>query len=175
MVFKLLGACLIMCAGLGFGGRQADKLRSRVAELDEFRLALRLLIAEVGYTATPLPRALDNVIVRLRNPEVHSFFQEVCKGLKSSRQVADATIAWTEAAARVRGELNLRDDDWAVILRAAAGLGCLGRENQVKQLELADSQLALISSEASAVSRKNEKMWRYLGALGGISLVIILL
>ncbi len=172
MPVKWLGAIFIIFAAYSLGNRQALLLRRRVAELEEFRLALRLLMAEIGYTATPLPRALDILAARLRRKEVAAFFRAVKSRLGSGH---DASLAWQQAAEAVRGELALTDVDVAVLLRAGAGLGGLGRENQVKQLELVDAQLAQLSEEARSGCGDREKMCRYLGVLGGIAIVILLL
>jgi stage III sporulation protein AB len=175
MPVKWLGALLILCAAYSLGNRQALKLRRRVAELEEFRLALRLLMAEIGYTATPLPKALDILAARLRRAEVGAFFRAVRRNLAVEGQVCDASEAWMEAACCSRRELALTEEDMAVLIRAGAGLGGLGRENQVRQLELVDAQLARLAEEAAKGCSDREKMWRYLGVLGGIAVVILLL
>lgn len=175
MWVKWLGALMILSAALAWGNQQAVRLQRRLAEIEEFRTALRLLVAEIGYTATPLPRALDHVISRLRRRQVCAFFKQVRNSLDGSKHVTGAAAAWAEAAAVCRAEMDLCSQDWDVLLRAAAGLGGLGRENQVKQLELAEEQLAQLAAEAAASCRNGEKMWRYLGAMGGLAIVILLL
>lgn len=62
---KWLGAFMILAAAATWGNEQAAVMRRRVKELEDFRLGLRLLSAEIGYTSTPLPRALENVHHRL--------------------------------------------------------------------------------------------------------------
>jgi stage III sporulation protein AB len=175
MFAKWLGALLVLAAAAALGERQAVRLRRRVGELEEFRLALRLLMAEIGYTATPLPRALDYVAARLKVSGVRSFFSEVRAHLIASGPVDDASSAWSRVAEAKQDTLALDADDWAVLRRVAAGLGALGRDDQVKQLELADAQLSSLAAEAAEVSRRGEKMWRYLGVFGGLAIVILLL
>jgi stage III sporulation protein AB len=175
MWLKWLGALMILSAALAWGNCQAVRLQRRLAEIEEFRTALRLLVAEIGYTATPLPRAVDHVISRLRRPQVCAFFKQVRISLDGSEHVTSAAAAWADAAAGCRSKMDLGRQDWDVLLRAAAGLGGLGRENQVKQLELAEAQLGHLAAEAAANCRNGEKMWRYLGAMGGLAIVILLL
>lgn len=174
MWFKWVGAGLILTAGVLLGNIQAKKLRARVRELEEFKLALRLLAAEIGYTATPLPRAFAFVCTRLEGMKVQVFFAEASRLLKET-EITDAAAAWTRAARHVRGELALTEKDWAVLSRAAAGLGGLGREDQVKQLAAAEVQLVSHAADAAALCEGGEKMWRYLGVLGGMAVVILLL
>ena len=174
MWVKWLGAALIVTAAIVWGNQQAAKLRYRVKQLEEFRLALRLLIAEIGYTATPLPRALEHVRNRLRDHQVQMFLLETCD-LLGEPDVPDASAAWTMAAGRMKNSMYLLPEDWPVLLRAAAGLGGLGRESQIQQLEAAETQLASHVMAAAARCEQGEKMWRYLGVMGGTALVILLL
>ncbi|HZK25849.1 MAG TPA: stage III sporulation protein AB [Oscillospiraceae bacterium] len=174
MWIKWLGAVLILAAALMWGNLQAAKLRARVRELEEFRLALRLLAAEIGYTATPLPRALEQVGKRLGNQGVQAFLAAVRQQLQDP-QTADASTAWLAAVHSVKPLLCLTPEDWAVVARASAGLGGLGRDDQLKQLAAAETQLAAQAVEAAALCASNEKMWRYLGALSGLTVVILLL
>ncbi|MDW7651447.1 MAG: stage III sporulation protein AB [Bacillota bacterium] len=171
---KWLGALLIIGAATAWGNQQAERMKRRVRELEEFRLALRLLTAEIGYTATPLPRALALVQNRLHGRPVRTFFSEACARLREP-DVTDAADAWREAAASVRVQSALTGEDWPVLLRAAAGLGGLGRENQLQQLAAAEAQLAAHAASAAAQCESGERMWRYLGVMGGIAVVILLL
>lgn len=174
MWFKWAGAILIVIAAALCGNLQAAQMQRRVKQLEEFRLAMRLLMAEIGYTATPLPRALEHVQERLNDERVKKFFTEIVLQL-GRPEVRDASLAWQRAAEVCRGQLSLQAEDWPLIMRAAAGLGALGRESQLKQLEAVESQLADHTARAAASSAGSEKMWRYLGVLGGAALVIILL
>ncbi len=170
---KWIGALLILLAAASLGNRQAARQRRRVLELEEFRLALRLLSAEIGYTATPLPRALKEVIPRLGRREVRDFFREAAGRLAMEGENAGG--AWSYATEKSRVNLALEEADRLAILRAAAGLGGLGRVDQVKQLEMAEAELAKLAAEAAEGLAGREKMWRYLGVLGGITVVILLL
>ncbi|NLZ38864.1 MAG: hypothetical protein GX893_04570 [Firmicutes bacterium] len=174
MWIKWLGAALIITASMIWGNFQAEKLRERTRQLEEFRLALRLLAAEIGYTATPLPRALSLVAERLTLREVQNFFSLIGQELQQSTGI-DAATAWLKAAQTARHYLYLTPRDWTVLSRAAAGLGTLGREDQLKQLAAAEAQLASHAADAAEKCASGEKMWRYLGALCGMAVVILLL
>ncbi len=175
MIIKWIGALLVFIAAVAWGESQAAKLRRRGTELETFRLALRLLMAEIGYTATPLPRALGYVATRLRSSGVRSFFSEVRACLIESEQGDDASAVWTRVVAKKQNILALTAVDWEVLNRVAAGLGTLGRDDQVRQLELADMQLSAQAAEAAEACRRGEKMWRYLGMFGGLAIVILML
>jgi stage III sporulation protein AB len=169
------GVFLVFAASYSLGELKAAQTRRRVAELEDFNLALRLLAAEIGYTATPLPRALVQVAGRLQRKAVRDYFLLAGELLTGENRLSEAALSWRTAAERRRGSLALTGEDWAALLRGAAGLGALGRNDQVRQLEMAGRQLSERCAEAAARCRDGEKMWRYLGALGGLTVVILLL
>lgn len=168
------GVLLVFAATYGLGELKATRTRRRVVELEEFCLALRLLSAEIGYTSTPLPRALVQVAGRLQRKPVRDFFLLAGEMLSGEGRLAEAAFSWAAAEERQRTALALTGEDWAALLRGAAGLGALGRSDQVRQLEMAGRQLSERCAEAAARCRDAEKMWRYLGALGGLAVVILL-
>ncbi|NLN07171.1 MAG: hypothetical protein GX167_06075 [Firmicutes bacterium] len=174
MWVKAFGAMLILSATIMWSNTEIAKLRGRLRQLEEFRLALRLLAAEIGYTATPLPRALEQVACRLETDAVQSFFLSVA-GRLQGEAAADAGAAWLETVRNLQSRLQLTAKDWAVLSRTAAGLGGLGREDQLKQLNAAEAQLASHAAAAAAQAASGEKMWRYLGVLSGLGVVILLL
>lgn len=174
MWIKWLGAALIIVATMIWGNFQAAKLRARTRQLEEFRLVLRLLAAEIGYTATPLPRALAQVAERLTLQEVQSFLTVTCQQLQQSTNI-DAATAWLKAVRLVQHRFQLTPRDWTVLSRGAAGLGTLGRDDQLKQLSAAEVQLAAQAADAAENCTNGEKMWRYLGVLSGMAVVILLL
>jgi stage III sporulation protein AB len=171
---KVFGAMLILSATVLWSNAEIAKLRGRVRQLEDFRLALRLLAAEVGYTATPLPRALEQVACRMETEAVQSFFLSVARRLQGAA-AADAGAAWLETVRHLQNRLQLTAKDWTVLSRTAAGLGGLGREDQLKQLGAAETQLAAHATAAAAQAAGGEKMWRYLGVLTGMAVVILLL
>lgn len=171
---KCLGALCILSATVWWSNLQIAKLKARLQQLEAFRLGLRLLAAEVGYTATPLPRALGQVAGQIDVAGVSAFLQAVCRNLQAEK-FPDAAGAWLAAVEAKRGQLQLTDEDWTVLARAAAGLGGLGRDDQLKQLAAAEAQLAAHAAEAAAAFAGSEKMWRYLGILSGMAVVILLL
>ena len=174
MFVKCIGALCILSASMWWSNLQIAKLKARVQQLEAFRLGVRLLAAEVGYTATPLPRALGQVAKQTEAEGVSAFFHVVSHNLQEEK-FSDAAAAWLAAVETMRGRLQLEAKDWMVLSRAAAGLGGLGRDDQLKQLAATEALLAAHAAEAAANFTGSEKMWRYLGVLSGMAVVILLL
>ena len=62
-----------------------------------------------------------------------------------------------------------------VIKALGVSLGESRKEGQLTQIELTAKRLEFLLHEAQGDRTRNERMWRYLGLLGGAALVILLL
>lgn len=108
MWFKWAGAILIVIAAALCGNLRAAQMQRRVKQLEEFRLAMRLLMAEIGYTATPLPRALEHVQERLNDERVKREIKETTeqRQLVMSRDgTGEQAVVIEERKPKVKGVL----------------------------------------------------------------------
>jgi stage III sporulation protein AB len=169
-VFRALGAGLVVfaCAGLGF--QIARSYRERPRQLAELSNAVRMLRAEIEYSLTPLPQALDKVARRTSKP-VETLFGSAAERLVRGDTVADAFMV---AVNRLRQLSALKRDDLDVLTEFASTLGLSDMAHQSQQLDLALHRLIGLETEAREMQRKNERMWQYLGVLLGLLMVVIL-
>lgn len=82
--------------------------------------------------------------------------------------------AWNKALEKYYPKTALNKNDYYVLKRMGAVLGCSDREDQTKHLELTKSQLKMAATQAQAIAGKNASMFKYLGFLGGLFLVLII-
>lgn len=164
--------CVGIIAGCGsLGLWLANRIRRRPVELREFVMALALLDTEIVWGATPLPEAFGILKERTDAPW-QGFFAELQDRLQRGES---ASIAWNEVSLAQNTHFCLKHEDWQVIRDVSKGLGRSDRQEQHKQLELIQRQLALIKDQAGIWSEKQAKMWSYLGFLCGIAGVLILI
>ncbi|GAB6156083.1 stage III sporulation protein AB [Desulfosporosinus burensis] len=168
----LILGCIVLIAGCGSSGLWlANRIRRRPSELRELLMALALLDTEIVWGATPLPEAFGIVKERTDTP-----WQEFYKELQDRLQRGEsAGIAWKETILAQKAFFCLKPEDWQVVRDVGKGLGRSDRTEQHKQLELVLRQLTLIKEQADVWSIKQAKMWSYLGFLGGIAGVLILI
>ncbi|MHB1406216.1 MAG: stage III sporulation protein AB [Desulfitobacteriaceae bacterium] len=167
---------ILGCVGLitgcgGIGLIIAGRIRRRPRELREFLTALSLLDTEIVWGATPLPEAFASLEERVERPW-QGFFGELKDRLLSGESAA---MAWKGVVRAQSRQFALKLEDWQVIKDLGKGLGQSDRQQQHKQLELVQRQLALLQEQAGTWAEKQAKMWSYLGFLCGLAGVIILI
>ncbi len=168
----LILGCIVLIVGCGSSGLWlANRIRRRPSELREFLMALTLLDTEIVWGATPLPEAFGIVKERTDMPW-QGFFKDLQERLERGEA---ANIAWKATILCQKAHFCLKPEDWQVIRDVGKGLGRSDRTEQHKQLELVLRQLTLTKEQADIWSVKQAKMWSYLGFLGGIAGVLILI
>ncbi|HZK85406.1 MAG TPA: stage III sporulation protein AB [Desulfosporosinus sp.] len=164
--------CVALIAGCGsLGLWLAHRIRRRPVELRECLMALALLDTEIVWGSTPLPEAFCIVKERTDQPW-QAFFSELQMRLQRGES---AGLAWKETINQQNQYFCLKKEDWQVIGDVGKGLGRSDSQEQHKQLELVQRQLALMKEQAGVWSDKQAKMWSYLGFLCGIAGVLILI
>lgn len=169
---KILGAILIMlaCSGMGFLGGQ--KIAARPKQLQKLRRDLTLLEMDINYAATPLPEALAKLAGISQWP-IRSLWQETCAHLGNGEGWT-AEEAWYKALEKFSCQTALSENDLAVLRDFGAGLGTSNRQEQLKKFKLLQEQLSSLAFQAEEARQKHERMWRTMGVLTGIALVILL-
>lgn len=169
-MIKVVGAALILvaCAGLGF--QIARGYRDRPKQLSDLTNAIRMLRAEIEYSLTPLPQALERVAKRTTHP-LDALFRGASERLHQGDSVPEAFQVGMD---RCRPVSAFKQVDLEVVSDFALTLGASDLVHQTQQLDAALQRLAALENEARELQRKNERLWQYLGILLGLLLVIIL-
>lgn len=171
-MLKVLGAVALV-GGCGLVGLEvASAFIRRSRELEAFISSITLLQAEIAYRATPLPEALESVGSRVAG-NVGTVFGAAADYLRSGEGIS-AGEAWQAALERWKGGMSLREEDWSILYALGHGLGNSGYREQVQQLELACAQLNHQYELAEQERVRNVRLWRNLGLLVGLGLVITL-
>jgi len=169
---KLVGAALVFLASSSLGVLLARNLALRQEVLRELQVALQLLETEIAYAASPLPEALHRVAERTRPPTRH-LFAAAGRALNGTCGTT-AAEAWNQGLAALARAAPLEAEDWAVLTDFGQGLGRGDREDQVKKLPLARSQLRQLEEAAAENRQRQAKVWQTLGLLGGLVLILLL-
>ena len=144
----------------------------RPRQLTSLEEALLLLETEITYGSTPLTEAME-LVARQCYPEVSSVFRQTAFELKKM-EGATANEAWARSVDAFFPGSALTDGDLQVLRRFGVSLGNSDREDQVKHLELARNQLKMAASQAEIAAGKTAVVYKYLGFLGGLFLVLVL-
>lgn len=167
----MVGAALLLASCTGIGFRIARDFRERPRQIRAVMHALRLLQAEIAYSATPLPAALRRVAARSQ-PPADRLFEAAANALGDGEQTVAAAFA--DGIQRCRRSAALKAYDYEVIAEFGKTLGASDRAHQTQRLEVALHELAELEREAVESQRRNERLCQYLGVLAGLLLVILL-
>ena len=170
---KLTGGILIILSTTLMGFYYGNKFSSRLNNLIYMEQCFKILETEIVYGAVPLPDALANVCSK-GNKKVSFVFQEIRDHLLDNKK-GDIFHSFSNVIDCLRNSLNFKDEDVEMFLSLGRVLGSSDRRDQEKNFKLILNQISTLEKEAKLERDKNEKMFKNLGILTGIAIVIILL
>ncbi|MBE3520072.1 MAG: stage III sporulation protein AB [Firmicutes bacterium] len=171
VAMKVLGSVLILVSGLLLGISCSSRLAGRCRELDCLDKALLHLKTEISYGLTPLPRALQ-VSGEVAGGLVGRAFSKASElvgrrgGMVPSEALRQA-LSGAELAA-------LGPEVRNVILEMATCLGTSGRSEQIALLDATRERLRILKENAADDAARYGKLYRHLGILGAVVLVLLL-
>lgn len=169
---KLLAGGLVVFATSSMGFSVARTYRDRPLQLRQLQSALQALATEIAYGATPLPEAFASLAMTTPAP-VDRLFAEAAASLRQAGSTAQ--VAFGAGVDALKGKSALNSTDLRILLQLAPVLGISDRSDQERHLLLTAGQLQREEFKAEEERQRNERMWRYLGVLSGLLLVILLL
>ena len=146
----------------------SKKYVNRVNELKEFKNALNMFKTKIRYTYAPLPEIFTE-IAENSNPNISNVFKKASEKM----EICPAGEAWN-LALKIE-ELNIDDEDRNVLKNLSKMLGKTDLEGQLNQIEMTSVFLDNQIRKAENQRSKSEKMYRTLGMLIGMAIVIILI
>ncbi|MCE7794319.1 stage III sporulation protein AB [Salipaludibacillus sp. CUR1] len=166
------GATLIILASACAGWELSGRLERRTKLLRHIKVALETLDTEVAFAMIPLSQALNQVARQLPSP-AKDFFLQVAERLETKRE--PAAEAWEQELDLWKSRVDLDEKDVEILRQFGQSLGQQDIQGQRKQIQLAQSYLNNMETMAWEAQRKYQSMYRSLGILGGLLLVIMLL
>ncbi|KXG78170.1 hypothetical protein AN618_05620 [Fervidicola ferrireducens] len=171
-MLKLVGSALVIFSCTMIGLIMAGYYQHRPKALRNFQTALSMLETEIDYGQSPLPEALNNVSKRC-DPTISMFLRKV-RQLLLSMEGYTASEAWEISLNEFKSQIPLNDSDFEILTSFGKYLGSSDKEDQIRNLKLTLSQLKQQENLAVEEKNKNEKLWKYLGVLTGLTLVLLL-
>jgi len=171
-VFKLIGSLLILGVSSLLGFRVAAAYARRPTELRALQTALAVLTTEIEYGATPLPDALRQAGRAVGAP-VCTLLTDAAGRMESGGGITGGE-ALQQALGRFAPESHLRPADLTVLQALVPVLGASDRRDQVRHLRLAVERLVGAEAQAADERQRYERMYKYVGVLSGLLVVLIL-
>jgi len=170
---EIAGFLAVVGASTAAGNIVAGIYRARVRQLGHLRTALGLLETEITYAASALPAALERVAAGLEGP-VADILARAAALVRSGEGLAPGE-AWERAVREIYPATALRAEDIDPVLALGSHLGLTDRDDQRRHLRLAAERLEAREKAAREERSSAERMWRYLGLLGGLALAVAFL
>lgn len=134
---------------------------------------IRGLETEVLISQTPLPDALVK-IAKGGKGEVASIFQIIKDDLIWNKR-QEVYLSFLAIESNLREKYFLKNEDIDALLTFSKVLGKTNRDNQKKNFSIVLNELEQLAVDANLEKQKNEKLYRTLGLLIGLTITIILI
>lgn len=146
----------------------ANTYRNRVRDLKDIRNILNIIKTKIEYTYEPLPQIFSE-ISKTPNQGIATIF----KTAKEKMQELSAGEAWIFALEN--SSTNMKKEDLDILKKLENLLGKTNVEGQISEIELMKNFIDVQIKKAEIEQNKNEKLYRNLGVIGGIAIVIVLI
>lgn len=159
----------LVFAGIVYLGRTlSNQYQTRVSNLKEMRGSLNMLQTKIKYTYMPLPDIFEEIASSC-SLVVASIFSKAKEKMKK----VTAGQAWEEAVEEAKNT-GFNQEDNSTIKSLAKLLGKTDVEGQISEIELVQAFLETQIQKAEEECKKNQKLYKTLGIVGGLGMVIIL-
>lgn len=171
--FKIAGAFLVaVCAAL-MGIAFQDDMKKRTGMLQDLYRGFLLLRQEIDYMKFPLEEAMIHISRSLKEPWA-SFFRETGKKLGLLPGLPFLEV-WKEMGQRYLEESPLKKEDWDLLWQLGVQLERMEPGDRSGIFGALEQRIRTALSEASEEYREKAQLYKRLGMMGGIFLVILLL
>ncbi|HIS27485.1 MAG TPA: stage III sporulation protein AB [Candidatus Pullilachnospira intestinigallinarum] len=172
-MIRMLGAVLLAASCAGLGILESLRLKKRIEQLRVMIRIAAFLEGEISFARTTLPEALRSVGGRLA-PPFSEFLQDLAAQLERCPGKSFGELLRQSARGRLKGT-ELREEDLEAFFGVASDLGYLDGKMQVHILQTYQKEQEEKVGQLAAELPAKQKLFRSLGILGGIFLVILLL
>ena len=151
----------------------ADTFKRRVAQLEDCQNVLSALEFDIGFMNMPISEALMRCGDRAKGG-IRDVLMYVCDRLSEDR-CRDMQGLWKRALDRFGQELCLTDEDKKILIDFSKALGSGDCANEINNIKMASARLSVAQNDARELAKRNVKVYRGLGLLSGIFIVIVLI
>lgn len=161
----LLG--IFLCCSYA-GKMLSTQYKKRVEELKEMKKSFLALETKMKYTYDVLPEIFCEIAKNTKQ-NIANIFEKAANFMKKET----ANEAWQSALAT--SKTNMNNEDLEVLKSFGKLLGKTDMEGQVSQIELTSQFLDTQIEKAEKELAKNEKLYKTLGTVSGLAIVILLI
>ena len=163
----VLGIGIVICS-MRIGILISKKYVYRLEELDELKNSLKIIENKIKYTYQPLEEIFTEV-AEISSYGIASLFKNTAENIKEK----GAENAWKDEVKKC--DLNLKKEDKEALKEFGILLVKTNKEGQINQIKFVSELLERQIEKAEIEKAKNETMYKKLGMIFGLGLVIVLI
>lgn len=166
-IVKYIILFLILMLSSSLGKILSKKYIHRLEELEEMKNSLNIFKNKIKFTYEPIPDIFEEISkTKVKN------IGEIFERAREKMDNKTANLAWEESIEESNN--NLKEDDKNILKTLSKLLGQTDVEGQVSQIEITERFLDTQIKEAIDEKQKNEKLYKRLGTIIGLAIVIVL-
>lgn len=155
---------------LAIGNLYSKRFTNRVVELEKMNNMLNIFKAKIKFSCSTIEEIFTQIY-----EDNHDNIGAIFKRANTYMEESNSKEAWEKAVDKAELTTNLKKEDITAIKTLGKMLGNTDVEGQVSQIELTSSFIDMQIKKAEDERRKNEKMYKTLGTVIGLAIVIILM
>ncbi len=173
MILKIIGSIIVITASSFIGVFISKDCSKRPLQLKLLQSLIQMLENEIRFLSNYIPDAFKRISESVDNP-VTEFFRATIDNLNNDSGL-NASQAWEMAISSNIYKTALNREDRDILINFGKMLGNSDIEGQIKNIGFVLHQLSLQEKKAEENKKKNETLYKTLGFLGGIAVVLILI
>lgn len=162
---------LILGSSTSIGFLLSNRYINRVEELKSISKLINILQNKIKFTRKPLKEIFNDLSKIEDNENIKSIFLKVSQNLDNHK----LTETWNNMVEEEKGCLSLKDEDINLLKTLGSTLGKSDVDGQMSEINLFTELLKIQIQKAEKEKDKNTKMYKSLGTIIGLAIVIILI
>lgn len=162
---------LILIGSTSIGFLISNKYTYRLKELNEILNLINILQNKMKFTRLPLADIFYDLSQISSYPNIAYFFKDISKNIREN----SINVAISKVIQENQNMLNLKKEDYKLLIDLAMILGKTDIEGQISEIEQFKILLKSNIHKAQIDVEKNSKMYRSLGTIVGLVIIIILI
>lgn len=167
LIFKFILLIGVFGTTSMIGINLSKKYVERANNLKQIKKALNLFETKIRYTYEPIPNVFFEISQKIKGKVGKLFFDA-----SRQMQLDFAGEAWEKCLEN--SNLGLLEEDKEAIKSLGKLLGSTDIEGQISQIRLVNTFIDCQIEDATEQRNKNEKMYKKLGIIVGLAVVIVL-
>lgn len=169
-MIKYISLVSILVLAIYIGNLMSKKYINRVKELIQIKLAFNIIKSKIKFTQIPLKDIFEQIYKTTEEVSLKKFWKKTIDELNKNLEIE---TAWGNAIRDT--ETNLNKEDLDILLDMGKMLGKTDVDGQVSNIEIASDFIDTQIEKAEMEKQKNSKLYKTLGFVTGVGIIIILI